>query len=97
MERKRKRYIIRDVDDQIVCAPLHDNVTDIAAGGNRALVKGRRLTRVCTENSNSNVLVVQPTDERMRRNASGPLNGSGSRCILVQGTMCPRLIVVACV
>jgi hypothetical protein len=37
-------------------------------------------------------LVVQATDERTRCNASGPLNRSGYRCILVQGTR-PRLIV----
>jgi len=49
---------------------------------------------VCTENSDSDVLVVQPTEERTRCNASGPLNRSGYRRILVQGTMCPRLIVV---
>ena len=52
---------------------------------------------VCTENSDSDVLVVQPTEERTRRNASGPLNRSGYRRILVQGTMCPRLIVELCV
>jgi hypothetical protein len=27
------------------------------------------MARACTENSGSDVLVVQPTDERMRRNA----------------------------
>ena len=58
---------------------------------------GRRETAVCTENSDSDVLVVQPTDKRMRRNASGPLNRSGYRGIFVQGTMGPRLIVIASV
>ena len=32
---------------------------------------------VCTENSDSDVLVVQPTDERMKRNASKRLNRAG--------------------
>ena len=48
---------------------------------------------MCTENSDSDVLVVQPTDKRMRRNVSGALNRSGYRGIFVQGTMGPRLIV----
>ena len=52
---------------------------------------------VCTENSDSDVLVVQPTDKRMRRNVSGALNRSGYRGIFVQGTMGPRLIVIASV
>ena len=47
--------------------------------------------------SNSDVLVVQPTDKRMRRNVSGALNRSGYRGIFVQGTMGPRLIVIASV
>ena len=54
-------------------------------------------TCVCTENSDSDVLVVQPTDKRMRRNVSGALNRSGYRGIFVQGTMGPRLIVIASV
>jgi len=37
--------------------------------------------------------VVQSTDERMRGNTSDPLNRSGYRGILVQGTMCARLVV----
>jgi hypothetical protein len=52
------------------------------------------MSPVCTENSDSDVLVVQPAEERTRRNASGPLNRSGYRRILVQGTMCPHLIIV---
>lgn len=52
---------------------------------------------VCTENSGSDVLVVQPADERMRRNTSDPLNRTRYRGILVQGTMGSRLIVIACV
>jgi hypothetical protein len=52
---------------------------------------------VCTENSDSDVLVVKPTDECMRRNTSDPLNRTRYRGILVQGTMRPRLIVITCV
>ena len=52
---------------------------------------------VCTENSGSDVLVVQSADERMRRNTSDPLNRTRYRGILVQGTMGSRLIVIACV
>jgi hypothetical protein len=48
---------------------------------------------VSTENSDSEILVVQPTDERMGRNASDPLNRTRYRGILVQGTMCPRPII----
>jgi hypothetical protein len=79
----------------------------VARGGRRhGLVPASEGTRlggwpglpiVCTENSDSDVLVVQPTDKRMRRNASGPLNRSGYRGIFVQGTMGPRLIVIASV
>ena len=58
---------------------------------------GSRTAPVCTENSDSDVLVVQPTDKRMRRNVSGALNRSGYRGIFVQGTMGPRLIVIASV
>ena len=45
----------------------------------------------------SDVLVVQPADERMRGNTSDPLNRTRYRGILVQGTMSPRLIVITCV
>ena len=41
--------------------------------------------------------MVQPADERMRRNTSDPLNRTRYRGILVQGTMGPRLIVITCV
>ena len=41
--------------------------------------------------------MVQPTDERMRRNTSDRLNRTRYRGILVQGTMGPRLIVITCV
>jgi hypothetical protein len=55
------------------------------------------LAPVCTENSDSDVLVVQSPDERTRRNAAAPLDRTRYRCILVQGTMCPRFIVIQCI
>ena len=39
---------------------------------------------VCTENSDSDVLVMQPADERMRYDTSVPLNRTRNWCILVQ-------------
>jgi hypothetical protein len=39
---------------------------------------------VCVENSDSDVLMMQPADEGLRYDASDPLDGSRYRCILVQ-------------
>ena len=49
---------------------------------------------VCAENSDSHVSVMQPADERARFDASYPLNRTWNWRILVQGAMCPRLIVI---
>ncbi len=37
---------------------------------------------------------MQPADERMRYDASGPLNRTRNWCILVQGAMCAHLIII---
>ena len=49
---------------------------------------------VCTENSGSNVGVVQPTNERRRRNASKPLNRtlSGHPCSRNDGSWVPQRV-----
>ena len=52
-------------------------------------------SRVCTENSDSGVLVMQSADERIRHDAPDRLNGTRHPRVLVQGTMCSRFIVVA--
>jgi hypothetical protein len=45
----------------------------------------RKKTRgVCAENSDSNVLVMQPTDHGVRYDTSDPLNRPRDRRILVQ-------------
>ena len=49
---------------------------------------------MCTENSDSDVLVVQPADERVRYDVPDRLNRTRQRCILVQGTMCSRFIII---
>ena len=42
------------------------------------------LQVVCAENSDSDVLMMQPADEGLRYDASDPLDGSRYRRILVQ-------------
>jgi hypothetical protein len=49
---------------------------------------------VCTENSDSDVLVMQPADERMRYDVSGLLSRTRNWCILVQGALGVRFIIV---
>ena len=39
---------------------------------------------VCTGNSDSNVLMMQPADQGMRYDVSDPLNRARDRCSLVQ-------------
>ena len=52
---------------------------------------------VCTENLDSDVLVVQPTNERMRYDTPNPLNRARHGRILVQGTMCPGFVIIKCI
>jgi hypothetical protein len=54
-----------------------------------------RYWPVCAENSDSNVLVMQPTDHGVRHDSSDPLNGPRDRWILVQRTMRSRGVVIA--
>ncbi len=48
---------------------------------------------MATKNSNPNVMVVQSTQDRSRRNAFIELNGSEGRGILVQGKMRSDFVV----
>src|SRR5262245_66567332 len=54
-----------------------------------------RVARVCTENLDSDVLMMQPADQGMRHNASDPLNWARDRRILSQGAMSSRCVVIA--
>ena len=49
---------------------------------------------VCTENLDSDVLMMQPADQGMRHNASDPLNWARDRRILSQGAMSSRRVVI---
>ena len=64
-------------------APLQ-SLLDCAGMSDRHLTRIGRLTAVCAENSDSNVLVMQPTDHGMRHDASDPLNRAGDWRIFVQ-------------
>src|SRR5262245_4769469 len=50
---------------------------------------------VCTENLDSDVLMMQPVDQGIRHNASDPLNWARDRRILSQGAMSSRRVVIA--
>jgi hypothetical protein len=50
---------------------------------------------VCAENSDSDVLVMQPADQRMQHDASNPLNRARNWRILVQGAVRSRGVVIA--
>jgi hypothetical protein len=50
---------------------------------------------VCTENLDSDVLMMQPADQGIRHNASNPPNRARDRRILSQGTMSSRRVVIA--
>ena len=63
----------------------------------RQTTAGSARCLVCTENSDSDVLVVHSPDERTRRNAAAPLDRTRYRCILVQGTMRSETVVIVSV
>jgi hypothetical protein len=50
---------------------------------------------VCTENSNPDVMMVKPAEDRVRTNDSHPLNRTKNRRILVQGPMRSDGVVVS--
>src|SRR5262245_21533249 len=50
---------------------------------------------VCTENLDSDVLMMQPADQGIRHNASDPLNWARDRRILSQERMSSRRVVIA--
>ena len=56
---------------------------------------GRLATPVCTENSDSHVVVMQSAEERMRRDATDPLNRAREWRIFVQRSMCSHIVVIA--
>ena len=80
----------------LLAQSMVDNALSILSfDGNSLKITGQIKVKggpagVCTENSGSDVLVVQPADEHMRRNTSDPLNRTRYRGILVQGPMCAR-------
>ena len=43
-----------------------------------------RCTVVCTENSNTHVVMVKPAEDRIRRDGTDPLNRAKGRSIFVQ-------------
>src|SRR5262249_25056980 len=49
---------------------------------------------VCTENLDSDALMMQPADQGIRHNASNPLNWARDRRILSQGAMRSRRVVI---
>ena len=73
------------------------SVTSVSNCTSFGLLRGDTIQPCWMRAAPTIVLVVQPTDKRMRRNVSGALNRSGYRGIFVQGTMGPRLIVIASV
>ncbi len=78
----------------------------IAACGVECLIRsglsrreaGRRAAKefpaVCTENSDSHVLVMQSAEERMRPNATDPVNGARQWCIFVQRAVRSQIVVI---
>jgi LysR substrate binding domain len=54
-----------------------------------------QFSPVCTENLDSDVLMMQPADQGIRHNASKPLNWARGRRILSQGAMSSRRVVIA--
>ena len=51
----------------------------------------------CAENLDSDVLVVQVTNERMRDDVPGPLNRARHGRVLVQGMMFPGFVIIKCI
>ncbi len=62
---------------------IHNQRGEGGTVGEAKSVFGVTVTAVCTENSDSCVLVVQSADERMRHDAPDRLNGTRDRRILV--------------
>jgi hypothetical protein len=52
-------------------------------GANFLAVKKSDRRPVCAENSDSDISVMKSPDQRMRHNASDPLNSARDRCVLV--------------
>jgi hypothetical protein len=75
-------------DFQLAPQPINNVVVPggINNENNTSLFKkeGFIFVPVCAENSDSNVLVMQPTDHGMRHDASDPLNRAGDWRIFVQ-------------
>jgi 8-oxo-dGTP pyrophosphatase MutT (NUDIX family) len=61
----------------------------------RAVVCQVEVFPVCTENLDSDVLMMQPADQGIRHNASNPLNWARDRRIFSQRTMSSRRVVIA--
>jgi hypothetical protein len=49
---------------------------------------------VCIENSDTQIVVMQSAEERMRRDATDPLNGAREWCIFVQRAVRSQIVVI---
>ena len=58
---------------------------------------GQSRVVVCTKNSDSDVLVMQPTEQRTRDDAPNLLDRARDRSIFVQRLVSSDFIVIACV
>jgi hypothetical protein len=54
-----------------------------------------RKKAVCTENSGSHVVVMQSAEERMRRDATDPLNRAREWRVFVQRSVRSQIVVIA--
>ncbi len=52
---------------------------------------------MCAENLNPDIVVMKAAKDRVRFDASGPLNGPRDRRIFVQGTMRSDVVVISSV
>jgi hypothetical protein len=95
---KEENRLDRLIDEvRLVPALTPDLFSRVIAGACSrlpVLIKAGK-SAVCTNNSDSEVLVMKSANQGMRHDASNPLNRARDRCIFGQGSVRPRGVVIA--
>jgi hypothetical protein len=90
------RWLLRLVGDEALAEDLLSDVfLDVWRQAAAFEARSSVSTCVCTENSDSHVLVMQSAQQRMRCDASDPLNRAREWRIFVQRSVRSQIVVIA--